>query len=320
MTSRTRLAAWAATTGRALVAGGVLLGAPLDRAAAQEACATYTVVPGDTLRAIGIRAFGTDRADQIYAANRDILRSPDAIEVGQVLRLPCADGSLPIGQEALRALQPADPRIALTALPPFVTEDGAGILVEALERGFAYAGAALPARAPGPPATGDVRFAVLQPVCAGRDISDADRALCSDYVFSQPLGELRYALLTRADGAFARARRLAALDGARFCVAAGYRGPDPAAASLVPAGAAAVRMPDCPAAVARGAADVALVNGDVTAPPGLVALAPLAQTRAVVIAAPRGPAAAALLARLTAALVPVLAAPDWPALRDASPP
>lgn len=89
----------------ALGAGLPVLPGP---AGAQEACSTYVVKRGDSLRRITRRALRHDRFLELYEANRPVLASPNAIEVGQVLRIPCADGSLPPGIDdaALRALQP----------------------------------------------------------------------------------------------------------------------------------------------------------------------------------------------------------------------
>jgi len=49
----------------------------------------YVVRPGDSLSVISQRIYGSSRhARFIYESNRDILRSMDAISVGQLLRLP----------------------------------------------------------------------------------------------------------------------------------------------------------------------------------------------------------------------------------------
>ncbi len=50
---------------------------------------TWTVRRGDTLGAIAQREYGSIvYADFIFDANRDILRSPDDLDIGMVLRLP----------------------------------------------------------------------------------------------------------------------------------------------------------------------------------------------------------------------------------------
>ena len=49
----------------------------------------YTVRPGDTLSQIAQQVYGSARlSDLIFQANRDRLRSPDAVRVGQILRIP----------------------------------------------------------------------------------------------------------------------------------------------------------------------------------------------------------------------------------------
>jgi nucleoid-associated protein YgaU len=66
--------------------------APLDTSAGKpvaSAARTHTVVKGDTLGAIAKKYFGsTKRATDLYEANRDVLKSPDSLKVGQVLRIP----------------------------------------------------------------------------------------------------------------------------------------------------------------------------------------------------------------------------------------
>ncbi len=54
-----------------------------------EPVRTWTVRRGDTLGAIAQREYGSIvYADLIFEANRDILRSPDDLDIGMVLRLP----------------------------------------------------------------------------------------------------------------------------------------------------------------------------------------------------------------------------------------
>jgi polar amino acid transport system substrate-binding protein len=79
-------------------------------AAGQEACASYVVQRGDTLRAITQRAYGDDRFQRVYEANREVIGpSPDLIEVGITLRLPCRDGTLPGASPAAATEAPAPP-------------------------------------------------------------------------------------------------------------------------------------------------------------------------------------------------------------------
>ncbi|MEL6599072.1 MAG: transporter substrate-binding domain-containing protein [Pseudomonadota bacterium] len=92
---------------------------------AQEACTIYEVRKGDTLRQINIRAYGTDDYDALFEANRDILKSPDLIEKGDPLRLPCADGTLPerpvvASAEGAEGAPAAAPQAAATPTPAAV--------------------------------------------------------------------------------------------------------------------------------------------------------------------------------------------------------
>lgn len=58
-------------------------------AAAPATGRTHTVKSGDTLGAIAKKYLGsTTKADALFEANRDQLKSPDALKVGQVLRIP----------------------------------------------------------------------------------------------------------------------------------------------------------------------------------------------------------------------------------------
>ncbi|MEM9372079.1 MAG: LysM peptidoglycan-binding domain-containing protein [Planctomycetota bacterium] len=55
----------------------------------QDPWVEYTVRSGDSLTGISLAYYGTSRhADAIFDANRDQLRSPDALRIGQVLLLP----------------------------------------------------------------------------------------------------------------------------------------------------------------------------------------------------------------------------------------
>ena len=54
---------------------------------------SYTVVYGDTLRNLALRANGNDNFQAIYQRNRNVLRGPDQLEVGDRLFIPCAAGN-----------------------------------------------------------------------------------------------------------------------------------------------------------------------------------------------------------------------------------
>jgi nucleoid-associated protein YgaU len=55
----------------------------------QSATRTYTVVTGDTLSKIAKSMYGdANKWRKIYEANTDIIKNPDLIHPGQVLKIP----------------------------------------------------------------------------------------------------------------------------------------------------------------------------------------------------------------------------------------
>jgi nucleoid-associated protein YgaU len=63
--------------------------APSPAPASQSAGRTYTVVKGDTLSKIAKSLYGdANKWRKIYEANTDILKNPDLIHPGQVLKIP----------------------------------------------------------------------------------------------------------------------------------------------------------------------------------------------------------------------------------------
>jgi nucleoid-associated protein YgaU len=58
-------------------------------APAKPAARTYTVVKGDTLSKIAKSMYGSaNKWRKIYEANTDIIKDPDVIRPGQVLKIP----------------------------------------------------------------------------------------------------------------------------------------------------------------------------------------------------------------------------------------
>ena len=94
--------------------------------------ATYTVQYGDTLSGLAIRFLGTSRRYlELYEANRDILASPDDLQVGMKLRIPgrsspedaAADLEKALEERALEAAEPSDaPQDVSGPLEPARTE------------------------------------------------------------------------------------------------------------------------------------------------------------------------------------------------------
>lgn len=79
------------TPGVAKVEDAVKVRAEDGTESAGKAPKFYTVVSGDTLSAIAQRELGDgNRYMEIFEANRNILNNPDAIDVGQTLRIPQA--------------------------------------------------------------------------------------------------------------------------------------------------------------------------------------------------------------------------------------
>jgi nucleoid-associated protein YgaU len=70
-------------------AGGSSTAPAVDQAPASATSRTYVVVSGDSLSKIAKREYGdAQKWHQIYEANRDIIKDPDLIYPGQILRLP----------------------------------------------------------------------------------------------------------------------------------------------------------------------------------------------------------------------------------------
>ena len=65
--------------------------APSPTPAATPAVKTYTVQKGDSLSKIAKHEYGNANDwRKIYEANRDIIKNPDLIHPGQVLKIPSA--------------------------------------------------------------------------------------------------------------------------------------------------------------------------------------------------------------------------------------
>jgi polar amino acid transport system substrate-binding protein len=130
-----------------------------ERAAAQQSIACggdYVVSPGDTLSEIAVRAYGVGRFGPIFEANRDVLASPQRLEVGYRLFIPCLDGTgqpQPRGTAtppAATAAAPAEPAPVVRPAPEAapvaaagLPEDGAVRLL-ALRRSTPLVGEGLP--------------------------------------------------------------------------------------------------------------------------------------------------------------------------------
>lgn len=73
-------------------ASSLALSALASSALAQEACSSYVVKQGDSLRAISVRVYGTSDFRKIYNANKDAIgKDPNIIRLGMTLQIPCVE-------------------------------------------------------------------------------------------------------------------------------------------------------------------------------------------------------------------------------------
>ncbi|SLN25674.1 LysM domain/BON superfamily protein [Roseovarius albus] len=89
---------------RYLVASSLAIAGASGSAFAQEACSTYVIQRGDSLRELSMSVYGTADYRAIYDANRDVIgRNPNIIQVGDTLQLPCVDSAIASGEEKTEA-------------------------------------------------------------------------------------------------------------------------------------------------------------------------------------------------------------------------
>lgn len=87
---------------RHLIISSLALAAATGAASAQEACSTYEIQRGDSLRELAIAAYATEDFRIIFDANRDVIGSnPNIIRVGDILTMPCLEevGRAPVPAE-----------------------------------------------------------------------------------------------------------------------------------------------------------------------------------------------------------------------------
>lgn len=119
-TTRMKFTTTSALASVLATSAGLLIGGS-QSVAAQELCTSYTVVRGDTLSQIASTAGVQGGFQALFNANTNILRSPNLLEVGQVLAIPCADGSLP-GATAVAAAPAAPVEEPVAVAEPEVVE------------------------------------------------------------------------------------------------------------------------------------------------------------------------------------------------------
>jgi len=75
-----------------LFISSLALAAAAGAASAQEACSTYEIQRGDSLRDLALQVYSTEDFRIIFDANRDVIgNNPNIIRVGDVLTLPCLE-------------------------------------------------------------------------------------------------------------------------------------------------------------------------------------------------------------------------------------
>ena len=220
-------------------------------ATAQEACGTYTIRQGDTLREITLKAFGIDNYWIIYRKNVQVIGdNPNLIKTGTQLNIPCFD--LSNTSEAIDAAsdrkskveepaQTADGalHIVLTAggYAPYVDEGAIdkGILVRIFEQAILRSGSKT---------NYDIQFindrekhlGILMPLdvfsvgfpwakpnCeVPESLSTNDKILCERYNFSRSLYTTVETYVARDESIYSNASTFDVLKGARICRAEGF--------------------------------------------------------------------------------------------------
>ena len=214
-----------------------------EQAQAQDACAEYTVVRGDTLSVIASAADVRGGFQTLFDANTDVLTNPNRLEVGQVLRIPCADGSLPSSSAPAVAASTAPApvtselnrplRIATASgYAPFTDEDlpGGGMITQMVERSMTLGnpdqeysmifindwGSHLETLLPS--GAIDMVFPWFRPNCDRvENLSPSSAYRCTDFNHSDPFYEVLVDFYTLNGSPYANADSYDDLMGARLC-------------------------------------------------------------------------------------------------------
>jgi len=225
----------------AAASGFMMIGA--EQAQAQEQCTTYTVARGDTLSGIASAADVSGGFQFLFNANTDVLNNPNRLEVGQVLKIPCADGSLPSGAARVVAAstapapatsEPTRPlRIATASgYAPFTDEGlpGGGMITRMVDRSMnlgnpdqefsmifindwgSHLETLLPSGAI------DMVFPWFKPNCDRvENLSPSSAFRCTDFNHSEPFYEVFVDFYTLNGSEYASADSYNDLQGARLC-------------------------------------------------------------------------------------------------------
>ncbi len=209
-------------------------------AVAAESCDTYSVAPGDTLRLISERYYGSrELSSLIFAANTSMVgEDPNTIEIGMELSIPCRDGMRIPQETAFLAIVNSTsnsgympPRfMAKAGDTPFIKRDSSGVLPDILAaalRSGGYGGTLEIAR---PESASDVlqnsvqpeallAFPWVMPKCENpASLSPQSAYVCANYTFSAPLYEITLGIFTLADSPLAAAEAPASFAGKTICI------------------------------------------------------------------------------------------------------
>ena len=244
----TKLANCTALAGVLATAAGVLFSGA-DRAAAQELCANYTIVRGDTLSQVASRAGVQGGFQALFNANTNVLRNPNMIEVGQVLVIPCADGSLPGATPVAAVAEPAPVVDVAVAEPaaaplrelrvvtssgyaPFTDVDlpGGGMFTQLVLRAFELGNSDQPVNfffvndwnaqldSLLPSGAIDMAFPWFRPDCDRVEVLSQPNAYrCTDFNHSDPFYDALVGFYTLEGSPYENATTYDALMGARLC-------------------------------------------------------------------------------------------------------
>lgn len=250
----------------ALLSGVGMIAATLGATpvAAQEQCAEYTIVRGDTLSQIANRADVAGGFQTLFNANTNVLSNPNRVEIGQVLQIPCADGSLPGAKSSrVAAVVPAVAEPAPTTSTPnrplrIVTASGyAPFTDEDLEDGGALTKMVDLAMASGnpdqdfsimfindwgshldtllPSGAADMVFPWFRPDCSKVEfLSEGAAERCTKFNHSDPLYDALIGFYALNDGPYADADSYDDIMGARICRPAAWFTFDLEAEQLMP--------------------------------------------------------------------------------------
>lgn len=213
------------------------------QAEAQSLCSDYTVARGDTLSGIAGRAGVRGGYQFLFNANSNVLTSPNLLVVGQVIAIPCADGSLASAASTAPAqVAPAVVRVEALDRPlRIVTASGyAPFTDEALPEGGAITQMVRRSMEIGnpdqdyslmfvndwgshlsellPSGAFDMAFPWFKPDCdAVENLSEANAYRCTDFIHSDPFYDAVVGWYTLAGSQYDGAADYETLYGATIC-------------------------------------------------------------------------------------------------------